>query len=96
MPFETSSFQEAIDKARGKVCKICWSPLITTSVSIGPYIVRCSRDISHEGFITKKIADRERAKSKSEAIEAKINLAEAMGMAQPKKSVEELLKSIGQ
>jgi hypothetical protein len=88
-------YADAHKKIRDYLCKVCWSEL---RIAFGPnrsYIVRCANIATHIGFVSRDIVNQERIKSSMELVTAKNNLAEVMGIAEPKKSVEELLKILG-
>ena len=74
------------------VCSYCWSQLIQQGTD-GPVV--CSVSPEHNGFVTRRFADGRREQSRRDLQEVKANfqdsdIAELLGLVQPRKSSAEL------
>lgn len=84
------------DTLNNYVCSICWGPLdFHYDTQERKWYALCRRHKEDTiGYTSKNYADRRRAESESEAIEAAYNLREILGLAEPI-SQERALKDLG-
>lgn len=74
------------------VCSTCWSQLVEQGAD-GPIV--CSVEPAHNGFVTRRFADGRREQSQRDLQEVKAifqesDIAELLGLVQPRKSSAEL------
>lgn len=74
------------------VCSVCWSQLVEQGYD-GPIVCNVTPD--HRGFVTRRYADRRRQQSQFDlqvvkAIYQESDIAELLGLVQPRKSSAEL------
>lgn len=62
------------------VCSICWGHLMAY-IEDGAYVVRCAKyGDAHSGYVRRTYAERRKAESFFEAVEARANLKDVLGL----------------
>jgi len=77
------------------VCAACYGPVVMQFAPWQKYQVTCPKCGEDRGFVTRDWAEKRKAESHAELVEAKSNLAEAMGLNEPKKSTEKIKQELG-
>ena len=77
------------------VCGVCWGHLTEVTIK-GSRYVSCAKDHEHEGFVTRKYAERERLQSKHDKYEVVAMLKEVGVIDQPKTGLtaDEIIEEI--
>lgn len=82
--------------ARDYLCSRCWGPLLMTfDRDPDQTEIKCTRDESHYGLVSKSFVERQRSTDHSNAVEAKFNLRQMGVIPKLASNEEELLSDLG-